>query len=317
MPLPPWGEVWDLLRLLLAPVAGVSLVLMLAVRCLGGERLAPLAAAAAVAAGVLVGNYFREAMLWRIDSDRPLNCRDLRTALGWSLESKPVTEGDEGESLPVPPARYWLPWLAGLALVIDLLARVPGVPVTLGWVARTLLAMLAGRLLTPPDLRVDLPWASWALGGTILLEWAVLTALTKKWKDGTVATVVAVCFAAAGVVLLHAHSARLTDMALLLFTALAGPALVAWIWRGDTGGAMPAIAVFLPALMLAGQQETFSDVPDVSFLLLGLAPLALAPALLPVLVRQERGRRWLLAALPLIPATVAVVLAVRAESLQF
>jgi hypothetical protein len=107
-------------------------------------------------------------------------------------------------------------------------------------------------------------------------------------------------------------------MALLGFAALLGPALVAWVWPGDTGGAFAAVVVFLPGLLLTGQQETFSEVPLTSFLLAGLAPLALVPMLLPFLARCQRWARWLLGLiLPLIPATLAVVLAMQAVTLEF
>jgi hypothetical protein len=80
-----------------------------------------------VAAGVLAGNYFREAMPWRLDGERPLAVRDLGTVLGWSLESKPAAVAEDENAPPLPPSRYWLPWLAGLAMLIELLVRLPGI----------------------------------------------------------------------------------------------------------------------------------------------------------------------------------------------
>jgi hypothetical protein len=324
MPLPPWSEVWDAIRLLIVPAFATSLLLMLLGRRFSGERSAVIAPALALAAGVLAGNCLREAMPWRIDSDHPLNEHELRTVLGWSLEGKPAVEPSAAdpereeppEQPPVPPARYWLPWLAGLALLIDLLARL--VSPSGGWAARTAVALLAGRLLTPADLRIDAPWASWTLGLAILWEWAILRSLARLWRDGSVPAALSLCFAAAGLIILHAHSARLTDMALLFSVPLFAIALVAWIWPVDTGGALSAAAVFLPGLLLNAQQETFSQAPWRSFLFAALAPIALLPLLYPKLARLTGWKRWALAIiLPAIPATWGLILAAQAEQLQF
>jgi hypothetical protein len=179
------------------------------------------------------------------------------------------------------------------------------------------MTLFAARLLTPAHTRIEIPWASWSLGLAMILEWAVLVKLTERWKDGVVALGLAFCFAAASMVLLQAASARLSEMALFCFAALLGPALVSWRLPGDTGGAMGAVAVLLPGLMLVGQQETFAPIPWYSFALAGLAPLALAPLLLPFVSRrldQQHGwKRCLLAlGLPAIPTTAAVILALLA-----
>ena len=69
--------------------------------------------------------------------------------------------------------------------------------------------------------------------------------------------------------------------------------------------------MFLPGLMFVTQQETFSEVPLWSFLLVGLAPLFLAPMVF------LKSRRWCGAALCLAPLAAAIFIAVRAETLQF
>jgi len=322
MPLPPWSEVWDAIRLLIVPGLGASFLVLLIIRSIVGLRFSAVAVVFGLAAGLLAGNYFREAIPWRFDSDRPLNQRDLRMVLAWSLEGKPPAdslEGDEGheEQPSIPASLYWLPWAAALAMLVDLLARLIPFP-TIGWSLRTIIAVFAGRLLTAADVRLDAPWVSWALGGAILSGWALLGALATMWQDGTLAAAIAACFAVAAMILLHAHSAKLTDFALLASMALVGTALAAWVRPSDTGSALAAAAVFLPGLLLNGQHSTFSEVPKLSFVLAALAPLAVTPMLIPMLARQSRWKRWLPAiGLPLIPAIWALVLAARAETLQF
>jgi hypothetical protein len=152
-----------------------------------------------------------------------------------------------------------------------------------------------------------------------VLEWSVLVTLARRWKDGTIAVAMVLCFLAASAVLLHAHSLKLTNIALFFGAALAGPALVTWFWPGDTGPVFAAVAVVLPGLILTGLHDTTDHkVPLESFLLAGLAPLALTPMLLPFLIRQPGWKHWLPGIiLPLVPAALSVILAAEAEPLDF
>src|SRR5262245_33592263 len=109
MPQLPWQDIWDLLRLLVAPGFGAALAVMLALRLptfvvqrlVRAEVLRRVdewwsawAVAAALVAGVVAANHFNPkgpqatSMPYQLDKDRELTCRDLRTVLGWSLESK-------------------------------------------------------------------------------------------------------------------------------------------------------------------------------------------------------------------------------------
>jgi hypothetical protein len=93
---------------------------------------------------------------------------------------------------------------------------------------------------------------------------------------------------------------------------------VAWKWPSGTGPALAAGAIFLPGLLLTGLHDSSSKVPLRSFLLVGLAPLALAPLALPFLARQAGWKASLAGLmLPLIPAAVGVYLAFQQESLEF
>jgi hypothetical protein len=328
--LPPWDQTWDVLRLVLAPALGVSLALMLMARLLGRERLTPLAATLAVAGGVLAANHFKGSVPFQYDNNRPLKIEDLRTVLGWSLEGKPQPPPqDEGaEQAPsntdeprLPESWYWVLWLAGLAMLVELLVRLPIVSSSVAWIARTwVVAMVAARLLTPADLRVEHPWLSWAVSGALLLEWALLVALARRWKDGTVPAVAAL-WCACAVLLLHTCSLRSMDVALYFFAALLGPAAVACRWPGDTGPAVVAAVMVLPGLLLFSYNDSSAwpvRVPVPSFLLMGLAPLALLPMLVPVLARQQRWKRWLPSiVLLLVPTIAAVILAADVGPLDF
>lgn len=123
-------------------------------------------------------------------------------------------------------------------------------------------------------------------------------------------------FLAAGAVLLHAHTARMTDLATFVAGGCLGVAVAAR-WAGaDLRGIAPVAAVALPGLLLDGQQSTYSEVPWYSFALVALAPLAPAPLVL----LPERYRRWRAFAglgLLFVTAGAAVFLAWWAEPLSF
>jgi hypothetical protein len=323
------------LSTLIAPAMAASLVVMLVIRWLGGKRVGALATVLAVTAAVFVGlsgivvaNNLSSLVPWQLDPDpnRPWDVCEfaerLPRALWWSLEEeKPKPAPEEGEERaaevvrPMNPncrTRYWLPWLAGLAMLIEFLLPLPRVPSGPGWSLRTVIALLAARLLTPNTQRMEEPWVWWALGAVILLEWALLTALARRWRDGTVPTSLGLCCIAAALVLKEVHLSA-CEWALLLGSSMAGPALVSWKWPSDTSPAAAACAVILPSLLLDSEYNYLDKVvPLWSFLLAGLAPLALLPVWLPFLARRERWIRWVLwLSLPLIPAVTAAVWAVQ------
>jgi hypothetical protein len=318
-------QAWDTSRLLVGPAFGAALAVTLLLRLVGRERLAPLAAALGVAAGVLLANHLKPLLSYQLDNDRPLTADDLHTVLGWSLEGKPPVADDAPppppnapEPPPVPKSEYWLLWAAALAVLVDLLARVR-LPSAVGWTARALVAVFAARLLTPPSLRLENPWMMWLLGGTMLALWATLTGLAHKRKDGVPAAALALCCAAAGVVALDAASAKYMDLNLCFFAALLGVACVAWLLPGDTGPALAGAAVFLPGVLLLARYLAPEEnkVPTESFVLAGLAPLGLLPLFLPIMGRQQGWKRWLPGLLlPLVPAAAAVVLALLAQPLE-
>ena len=107
-------------------------------------------------------------------------------------------------------------------------------------------------------------------------------------------------------------------MAVLLTATLTGLSLIATLRRLDVAALFAGPAVFFPALLLGGAVNTFSEVPAASFILVALAPCLLWSLSLPPM-RRWSGRNLAAVAivLVLIPCVVAVVLAMRAESLDF
>jgi hypothetical protein len=123
---------------------------------------------------------------------------------------------------------------------------------------------------------------------------------------------------AAATILIHAHSARFFDLAVLMSAALCGIGLIAMIQKLETPPVYAGSALFFPALMINGADSTFSEVPIASFVLAVLAPCALYALSLPPLQRlPSRALPFAALIAILIPCGIAVALAVRAESLDF
>ena len=106
--------------------------------------------------------------------------------------------------------------------------------------------------------------------------------------------------------------------ATLLGAGLGGVAIASQWGRANAAGAMPALSVLLPGILLSGWRDTFSEVPAWSFLLPAVAPIILAVLWLPGVRRLGGWPRWVAGVVvALIPAILAVVLAARAEPLDF
>jgi hypothetical protein len=278
VPLPPFEHLLDaFLRVILPPAllaaVLVALPALFAWRYARRDVLTQLGAALGVAAGLALG------LSW---NDRAL-----------------VTSMPEGEGW------RWLPLTTVAALIVTAIAYLPWVGAGVGWGLRGAIAANAGWLLTPAELRGEYLWAPVALGGVILAEWAVLEALAGK---GRVALLGALAAVAASVVLIYAASLRFNELALTLAGSLAGIGIVAAALRAQASAAAAGAVVVLPALLLAGWYESESEVPIAGFVLVALAPLALAPALLPVWQRYRDKSVWVLVqfVLLLLPLAAAI-----------
>jgi hypothetical protein len=282
--LPPTALVLDVLTKAVLPPAGASFAVAAAFLAFRRPGLAAPAAALALAAGLAAGIARTEALPWRPD----------------------------GRAL------HWLPYAAAAALLAGLASRVPKVPASLGALLQAGVACLAAAWLLPikdPDTPF---WLGPAFVWAVLVMSAVADAAGRAAPGGAVPFALALAAGGASGVLIHAHSALMTELATVLGAALAGLAVAAWLFRADAGAAAPGAVTFLAGLLVIGQSETFSEVPVAAFATAALAPLGLVVTLLPF-VGKLKGFRQVAVILTcvIIPVAVAVVLAARAESLSF
>lgn len=286
--LPPWPVVQSMLLTVVLPGFGIGAGLLAGVcAATRSETVRWIGGALALAGGLALGNFTRGLLPW------------------WSLEPGwpslfPATFAAVGGGVIAALASSTRGWRWGVALRFTTaagcafwLAPAGPLPARLGW----FVLLFAGS---------SLHWEAFRRHGSSSLGRGALPMLAIPWG------------AAAATVLIYAASARFCDLAVLFSATLAGVSLVAILRRLDVTALFGGPAVFLPALMLAGMTNTFSEVPAASFILVALAPCALWSLHLPPL-RHWSGRALGAAAVVavLIPCAVAVALALRAESLDF
>jgi len=301
MNLPPWEEVVAAVTQVALPAFFTAAALVLVGRW--HRATAPWAALLALVMGFMVGNQARGGWNFAIGPEE-FSLQNLYNGLLATLGS--LEESTPTHSIKPPPARTWLPYLVLLALLVDQLGR--GLPVRVGWRVRDLVALSAGFLLGRSPVAI--------LGLTVLILalWEALESLAEQ-TGLLVPTCLSLTFAVAAVVLLHAHSASLTDCATALSAALGGIA-VASLGRGQARGCYAGVAVALPGLLWVGQQTTSSELPAYVFALVAVAPLCLPLGLLPWGGKQRAGLRWGLACgLTGLVLSLALGLTVASESL--
>ncbi len=165
------------------------------------------------------------------------------------------------------------------------------------------------------------PVAIWilSLGVGVLLLWIVLDRTTRCGAGGAIPAVLLLSAVAGGVVLERAGIARFAQMSGML-AAASGGCLVGSRWfdrRCVDSGVVVVGGFFLPALMLIGHLNHFSEVPGTAFLLVAIAPFFAVLGLLGPVKRLPSLKR---AAVQLLavgaPAAVAVTLAVLAAAAE-
>ena len=279
---PPISEVISAASTVLIPAFGVAAGAGCLIPAVFGRRSAVIAAAIAILLGLGTANALRGVFTLRFDSEVPLTAAEFRRGFNEALMGTPKSGTDApSETVHRPrPGRYWIPCAVVVSVVGGLIANSFRWPFAIGLAIRFALAMLATLLFVPTELSSSHLWLPWLIGTCITASWLVCDRLRDQgWEELALACLVLAAMASA-FVLLHAHSARLTDAATLIAAAMSGIA-VASIWgKADAAGAIPAAVVFLPAVLISGYHETFSDVPILAFILPSVAPLALGLLLL-------------------------------------
>lgn len=318
--IPPIAEVCDALVFAVLPAIGVTALVAALIPAFLGPRTKFIAAAIAFVAGVAAANVFRGCLVFRLESDLPLYAADLIRSL-WSAIAgqRAIIGGTDSDPIYAPRAgRYWLPWASLLALAGGLLIHLAQRHPAVSYTTRILTSVLAARLIVPATLAIETPWLAWVVALVIYALWTLAECRSERIPNEVTSAAVGLASVGAAAILLHAHSARLTDVATLIAFASFGITAIAFLGRIDAAGAIPAMAVALPGVLVAGYHETFSAVPAIAFLLPALAPLA--TALLSFMPERfvKGWRLWAIAALLVgAPTFAAVVLAARAEPLQF
>lgn len=294
----------------LGPAAGVALVVFGVGMLVFGKKAAVPAAAVAMLAAVAVANYFRGVFPWwpdlQADPDRPLYPRFV--------------------------AWHWLPALLVLAQLDGILAHGSSIPKWAGWRLKLGLGVLAALVLVPPGLYQTWPlhYADWpfpfraqvwpilTFALFVALGWAGSAAAARQSPGGVVGLGLAMAMFGASFVAVHAHTARFADALSIPAAALFVITIVAAFTKVEVTGAIPAVALLLPAIMLVVtvENEGLHEIPWYAFLLAALPPLTVGLLAIPPLSKLAGvGRGILFWVLCLGPTVAAVILAVRAETL--
>lgn len=293
--LPPMKDVLDALRYAVAPSAGATFAYAVFI---GGiawaiskaskydwRRFTPAIAVFAVAAGMAAGNHFREVFPW-VPDGKP-----------W----------------------HWAWWALGLAAIVEMLARFPGVQPTAGNLLRGAAAGVIAAFVVPASVQNDARWWIPAFGFASAIQWAIVDAVGRRTPGGWLPAALAVVSGGAAAILIHAESAGFTDMASCLLTGLGVIAVLAWLTRCDGNSAASFASFTICVLLLLGRHLRDSEVTDTSFLLVAFAPLVLGLFVLPGISRINS--HWsggvLKAIVVAVPVGIAVYRVVHEAPLTF
>ncbi len=314
-PLPPTDDVVAALKVSVIPAASVaafSLALFLAL----GRRAGALGSAVAVLAGMAYANWLELRLPWNPDTTKP-----VRIAWEWLPRSALLlvvvglaTRG-LGRAWHRAVETWWNRRLAGSESPDG---RNDGSSAIV-WLPRLAATIVVAFWLVPDRLREPEPWLLAAFAVVAFLEWIVLDTLARRDRSTSVSFALAAIFFAASAVILYSHSARFMDASVMAGAAFFGIGIVGLAVRqADVSGAVPAAVALLPGLILSTKAGTDSQVPLASVVLVAIAPLALAPWLIPAFARRRGPVAHIVrAVVVLAPLIIAIVLAGRAESLPW
>lgn len=207
----------------------------------------------------------------------------------------------------VPDGKWWhWGWYAiGLAIGVELLVRLPGVPVRVANLFRGVAAgVIASAVIHPGLLKPETRWWLPFVATLMAITWAVIDAVGRKNPGGAIAGAMAIVCGGAATVLIHDAAAGFTDVATFLFTGLAIITVCGWATSTDVNAAGAAAVVPVATLLLLHRgPESESPVPQMCYWLVGLAPLGLALFLAPPIAFFGTSRwatpvKWLIVAVP-------------------
>lgn len=323
MPLPPLKDVLAQLQLAVLPGAGGA-ALVLCMFLLLGRWAGALGSAAAVAFGFAWGNFVldpfaSEPPTWSNTLMRLIPVKPDESAAGYKWLARVAMV-----LLAVGLLSRWLGLLAGRVLP----ERAWWVANVLVWAPRAAAVFVVSAWLVLGKAAEAPEWADlrWHLAGAMLLVWVALDGAARNGSSAQVSGYASAMLMTAAAILLYTHNARFMEIGVVVGSAMFGIAVANGLSKpdaegrkADASGAIPAVVVFLPGLLLGTRpsMETH-NVPAVCFWLVALAPAVLLPFLLPPVARKGHWALAVLrAALVLVPLVTAVVLAAQHETLVF
>jgi hypothetical protein len=265
--MPPIAEVLDALRTVIAPAALTAGTLFALVVTLGrwlaprpsvefGFSPAPvrpawspepLAAALALTAGMAVANHFRG-------------------------------------SFPMPPDGKWWHWAwpaLGVVGLVEVIAGLPGARVAAANLLRGAAAGMLATQVLPASALAETRWLLPAAGFGLAIQWGIVDAVARTRAGASVGIAMLAVTGGTALVLLHDRSLGRADAAVMAGAALLAIVVVGAALRARASSAAALAAVIMPALLLLARSMAYQpEVPLSAYVAVGLAPLALLPALL-------------------------------------
>jgi hypothetical protein len=300
---PPWSAIVPTVLYMVLPALAAAAIMMAAVGRIGGSKQAPSGAALSLMVGAFVGVWLRDALPLVVDGGSP------KAFLSVLPDVLTLVSGESSWNR--------LPWAVLSALCLGLVAHLADAYSGDGWLLRGGVAIAIAWALIPEDLRERLVWLAPAFAMVVWAEWVILDRIAAQPASFSVALSLTLSLLAAAGVLIHAGTARLMDATLVQACAIAGVLLVACCRRVDVGGAIPALAVALPGLLLMGQlTQAEEKMHWAAFALPACAPLLLV-ATMPVTHWPKLRLHLVRLALVLIPLAFALYLAHEAAPLDF